>query len=82
MDRAAWSWLVPLLAAAGVFAGVLATTPPGFRAIADVALATPRGPHADAAAYAIGSAASLALVTLVMLAGLIGGIDFVRRRLG
>jgi hypothetical protein len=82
MYRSTWSWLVPLLAAAGVFAGVLATTPPGFRAIADVALGPPRGPHADAAAYAFGAAASLALVTLLVLAGLIGGIDFVRRRLG
>jgi hypothetical protein len=81
MYRSTWSWLVPLLASAGVFAGVLVTTPPGFRAIADLALGSPRGAYAYAAAYAIGSAASLALITLLVLAGLIGGIDFVRRRL-
>jgi hypothetical protein len=81
MYRATWSWLVPVLAAAGVFAGVLATTPPGFRAIADLALGPPRGVYAYAAAYTLGSAASLALVTLLVLAGLIAGIDFVRRRL-
>jgi hypothetical protein len=74
------SWLVPLVAAAAVFAGVLLTTPPGFRSIADVLLGSPRGANADAAAYALGSAGSLALVTLVVLGAILGGIEFVIRR--
>jgi hypothetical protein len=75
-----WSWAAPLVVAAIVFGAVLVTTPPGWRAIADVLLASPRGANADAAAYALGSAASLALLTLVVLAAILGGIDFVISR--
>jgi hypothetical protein len=75
-----WSWVVPLACAAAAFAGVLLTTPPGFRAVADVLLGSPRGANADAAAYALAAAGSLALVTLLVLAAILGGIDFVIRR--
>ena len=65
-----WTWLVPLLGALAVFAGVLITTPPGFGAVTDVLFATPRGPNALAAAYALGAAGSLALIALLVLSGL------------
>ena len=60
----------PFAGAAAVFSGVLITTPPGFRAISDVLLGSPRGAAADAAAYALGAASSLALVSLLLLAAL------------
>ncbi len=78
--RPAWTWLVPLVGALLVFAGVLLTTPPGFRAISDVVFGSPRGAAADAAAYALGAAASLALLTLVLAAALAAAIDLARRR--
>jgi hypothetical protein len=77
-----WSWLAPLVGAAAVFVGVLWTTPPGFGAIGAVVLGSPRGAAADAAAYALGAAGSLALVALVCLALVCGGIDFAVRRRG
>jgi hypothetical protein len=77
-----WTWLVPLLLALGVFVGVLWTTPPGFGAISAVLFGTPRGADADAAAYALASAASLALGVLVLAAGMIGIVESVRRRAG
>jgi hypothetical protein len=80
MFSARWSWIVPLAAAAVVFSAVLLTTPPGFRAITDLLLGTPRGANADAAAYALGSAASLALVTLLVLAIACCGLDLALRR--
>jgi hypothetical protein len=70
-----WSWSVPIVAAAVVFAAVLLTTPPGFRALSDIVLGSPRGPSADAAAYALGAAGSLALVTLVVVGVLLGTVD-------
>ena len=76
-----WTWLVPLIGAAAVFTGVLLATPPGFRAISDVVLGSPRGPLADAAAYALGAAASLALVVLIGLAVVCYGFDTIRKRL-
>jgi hypothetical protein len=81
MFRSAWSWLVPLVGATAVFSGVLLTTPPGFRAITDVVLGSPRGAVADAAAYALGAAASLALVTLVLVAVLTAAVEAARHRL-
>lgn len=66
---APWTWIVPLVGAAAVFAGVLATTPPGFGALSDVLLGVPRGPNAEAAAYALGAAGTLALVALLVLSG-------------
>jgi hypothetical protein len=81
MFGSAWSWVVPVLGAALVFAGVLLTTPPGFGAIGLVLFGSPRGALADAAAYAIGAAATLALGALLVLAAIAQGIDaFVRRR--
>jgi len=80
MFHSTWSWVAPLVGAAAVFVGVLWTTPPGFGAIADVVLGSPRGPAADAAAYALGAAGSLALVALLALALVCGAIDFAVRR--
>ena len=70
-----WSWLLPVLGAALVFVAVLVTTPPGFGAIGAVLFGSPRGAIADAAAYAIGAAASLALVALVVLAAITQTIE-------
>ena len=70
---------LPLVGAAVVFAAVLWVTPPGFGAIAEVVLGSPRGPSADAAAYVLGAAGSLALVTLLVLAAVSIGIEFALR---
>ena len=75
-----WSWSVPIAAAAMVFATVLLTTPPGFRAISDILFGSPRGPSADAAAYALGAAGSLALLTLLVLGVALGALDLAMRR--
>lgn len=66
---------MPIVAALAVFAMVLLTTPPGFGAIADILLGSPRGPSADAAAYALGAAGSLALLTLLVLGAVLGTLD-------
>jgi hypothetical protein len=79
MFRARWSWLIPLLGALAVFTFVLLTTPPGFRALSDVLLGSPRGTNADAAAYALGAAGSLGLLALLLLGLLFGVLDQVRR---
>jgi hypothetical protein len=71
---------VPLLGALGTFGGVLLSTPPGFSALSDVLFGLPRGPNAEAAAYALGAAGSLALVVLLVLAGLCWLLDLVMRR--
>jgi hypothetical protein len=76
-----WSWIVPLVCAALVFVGVLLSTPPGFGAFSSVLFFAPRGPSSDAAAYALGSAASLALLTLVILAIVCGGVDLAVRKM-
>ena len=70
-----------MLGSAAVFGGVLLTTPPGFRALTDAASGAARGPNADAAAYALGAAASLALVALLVLGAVSYGITFLIRRL-
>ena len=75
-----WSWAVPLLGAALVFAGVLLTTPPGFGAVGLVLFGSPRGALADAAAYAIGAAATLALGALLVLAAIAQTLDALLRR--
>jgi len=80
MFRSVWSWLVPIACAAAVFAAVLLTTPPGFRALSDVVLGSPRGPSADAAAYALGAAGSLALLTLLVVGLVSGAIDLAMHR--
>ena len=76
----AWVWAIPLLGAAGVFVFVLVTTPPGFSSVPDVLFGAPRGVNADAAAYALGAAASLALAALLGLALLMAGIETISRR--
>jgi hypothetical protein len=80
MFTAVWSWIVPLLGAAAAFVGVLLTTPPGLRALSDVVLSAPRGASADAAAYALGAAGGLALLSLVGLAVLCGLLDALLHR--
>ena len=80
MFGSTWSWLVAIGAAAVVFAAVLLTTPPGFSAVSDILLGSPRGPSADAAAYALGAAGSLALLTLLVLGLVLGAIDLAIRR--
>jgi hypothetical protein len=77
-----WSWMVPVVGALAVFGVVLGTTPPGFAAISAVVLGSPRGATADSAAYALGSAASLALLTLILTASICGGIDWLLHRRG
>lgn len=71
-----WSWLVPLLGAGAVFGFVLATTPPGFVALETAVLST----GTDPAAYAAGAAASLGLVTLVLLGAACATADMLVRR--
>jgi hypothetical protein len=72
-------WALPLLVALAVFAGVLLVTPPGFWALPDVLLGWQRGPGLDAAAYALGAAAGLALVSLALIAAALAVIDLLRR---
>jgi len=81
VSSAVWTWLVPLAGAAAVFGGVLLVTPPGWSALSDVLFGLPRGPNAEAAAYALGAAGSLGLVVLLGLAGLCWLLDGVLRRL-
>jgi len=73
-------WLVPVVGAVAVFGAVLVSTPPGFGAIRDVLFGLPRGANADAAAYALGAAASLALVALLLLTAACWCVRFVMRR--
>lgn len=80
MFASPWSWIVPLVGAVLVFVGVLLTTPPGFGAIGNVFFFVPRGPSSDAAAYALGAASSLALVTLVVLGLACCGLDLALRK--
>jgi Mn2+/Fe2+ NRAMP family transporter len=75
MFTAPWTWGVPVIGALLVFAAVLWVTPPGFGAIGAVVFGSPRGPSADAAAYVLGAAGSLALVTLLVLAAAAIGIE-------
>jgi len=63
-----WTWILPLLAGTLVFSAVLISTPPGFAALSDVLFGQPRGPNAEAAAYALGAAGTLGLVALLALA--------------
>jgi hypothetical protein len=81
MFASPWSWIVPLVGAAFVFAGVLLSTPPGFGAIGALLSLAQRGPSADAAAYALGAAASLALLALVVLGVVCGGLDLALKKI-
>ncbi len=80
MYRSRWAWAVPLLGAALVFVFVMLTTPPGFSSVPDVLFGAPRGVNADAAAYALGAAASLALLALTALALVAGLVEIALRR--
>ena len=71
---------MPLAIAAAVFAFVLATTPPGFRAVTDIMFGSPRGINADAAAYALGAAASLAFIALLVVALIVFLVEIAMRR--
>ena len=62
---------MPLLGASAVFAFVLATTPPGFASLISVVSST----APDPGAYAAGAAASLALLTLVVLGAVCAAAD-------
>lgn len=64
-----------------MFVYVLLTTPPGFEAVGEVLVGTARGPLAEAAAYAVGAAASLALIVLLVLWALGFVIGLLRRRI-
>jgi hypothetical protein len=70
-----------LVGAALVFCAVLLSTPPGFAAIGQVLFLAPRGPSADAAAYALAAAASLALIALLVLAVACGGLELALRKI-
>ncbi|HEV7662550.1 MAG TPA: hypothetical protein VGQ62_03370 [Chloroflexota bacterium] len=80
MFETRWSWVTPLVGATAVFVAVLLTTPPGVRAISDVLLGSVRGANADAAAYALGAAGSLALLALLGLAVVCGVVEITWRR--
>jgi hypothetical protein len=68
--NAAWPVIAILVVAGLVFAAVLLTTPPGFVSLSDLVLGPARGIRGAAEAYAVGAAASLSLLTLVVGAGL------------
>jgi hypothetical protein len=63
--------VLPLLCAGAVFVFVLLTTPPGFASLGDVLFGSARGPNAEASAYALGAAAGLALVALLIVAAIV-----------
>ena len=63
--------LVCLLTAGVVFIGVLLSTPPGLVSLPDLVLGPARGARGAAEAYAVGAAASLSLLTLLVLAGFV-----------
>ena len=62
---------VPLVVALGVFAGVLLSTPPGLVALPDLLIGPARGARGAAEAYAVGAAASLSLLSLVVMAAVV-----------
>ena len=68
---------MPLLGAGAVFCFVLATTPPGFVAVETAVLST----GTDPASYAAGAAASLGLLTLLLLAIICAIADLLVARL-
>jgi hypothetical protein len=80
-SKPVWTWLAPLVAALAVFAGVLLVTPPGLASIGEVLLGPTRGARAEAAAYALGAAASLALLTLACVWAVCALLDALVRRL-
>jgi hypothetical protein len=63
--------LVCLVAALAVFCAVLLSTPPGLVSLPDLLLGPARGARGAAEAYAVGAAATLSLVTLLVTAGVV-----------
>jgi hypothetical protein len=74
--------LVSLLLAGLVFAGVLLGTPPGWVSLPDLVLGPARGARGAAEAYAVGAAASLSLLVLVVSGGVVALSKLVGRRRG
>ena len=69
-----------LIVAGVVFCGVLLTTPPGLMSLPDLVLGPARGARGAAEAYAVGAAASLSLLTLVLTAGVVAFWKLVMRQ--
>jgi hypothetical protein len=70
IDRAMSSKVAPLVAVAAgavVFVLVLLSTPPGLVAIPDAVRFPPNDPRSLSAAYTAGAAASLAIVTMLVV---------------
>ena len=63
--------LVSLLAATAVFVLVLSCTPPGFASLPELLIGPARGARGAAEAFAVGAAATLALATLLLVAGVL-----------
>jgi hypothetical protein len=74
--------LVSLLLAGVVFAGVLLSTPPGLVSLPDLVLGPARGARGAAEAYAVGAAASLSLLVLLVCGGVVALSKLVGRRRG
>ena len=72
--------VVCLLAAGLVFVGVLLDTPPGLVSLPDLVLGPARGARGAAEAYAVGAAASLSLLVLLVTAAGVAVWKFVVRR--
>jgi hypothetical protein len=63
--------VVCLVAAGVVFCGVLLSTPPGLVSLPDLMLGPARGARGAAEAYAVGAAAALSLLSLLLTAGVV-----------
>jgi hypothetical protein len=72
--------VVSLVAALAVFCGVLLSTPPGLVSLPDLLLGPARGARGAAEAYAVGAAASLSLLTLMVTAGVVALWKLVARQ--
>lgn len=70
-----WPPIAALCLAAAVFVGILVATPPGLLAPVMVFIMPAHVPGALSAAYAAGAAASLALLTLVIVAPVLAFLD-------
>jgi hypothetical protein len=75
-------FVVSLILAAVVFAGVLLSTPPGLVSLPDLVLGPARGARGAAEAYAVGAAASLSLLVLLLSGGVVALSKLVGRRRG
>ena len=84
MHRLHWPTSLPpiagMIAGVGVFVAVMLVTPPGFAGLPALAPGRPRGVESYAAAYALGAAASLALLTLLVVGAVLGGLSLLLAR--